>query len=453
MQPFQYHVFVCTQEKPEGAPSCTACGSQKVLERLRKEVGAQGLTDKVQVTACGSFGLCLWGPNMVVYPEGVWYSGVTPDDVPELVREHFGNGKPLERLMKTDAAEVRKEIGANTARRLAAAKAQDNAGMLPFEFQQRVRGFQESRIILTGVELDIFTQVGGGASAAQVAKKLGTDERATGMFMNALASLELLKKDGDTYHNSPLAARYLTEGSPDDSRMALRHTVDLWRRWTTLTDCVRKGTSVTYEEITERDDNWGNSFIAAMHKSASLRASEVVGALDLTNVQRVLDVGGGSGAYSIAFVKAGEKIHADVFDLPSIVPITKDYVAKAALSDRIGFKAGDMRKDELGEGYDMVLLSAICHMFSEEENAELFGKCFRALSPGGKIVVQDFILNPDKTSPKTAAMFALNMLVGTPRGNTYSDQEYFDGLAKAGFKEPFRIRLHGPTGLIVATKP
>lgn len=453
MQPYQYHVFVCTQEKPEGAPSCTACGSQKVLDRLRKEVGTQGLTDKVQVTACGSFGLCLWGPNMVVYPEGTWYSGVTPDDVPELVGEHFGNGKPLQRLMKTDAAEVRAEIEANTARRLGAMKAQDKAGVLPFEFQQRVRGFQESRIILTGIELDVFTQIGEGATVAQIAKKLGTDARATGMFLNALTSLELLKKDGDVYHNSPLTARYLIKGSPDDSRMALMHTVHLWTRWSMLTECVKAGTSVTYEDMDSRGEDWGRAFIAAMHKNATLRAGEVVAAIDISKVHKVLDVGGGSGAYSMAFVNAGKDIHAEVFDLPTIIPLTKDYVAKAGLSDRIGFKTGDMRNDQLGNGYDLVLLSAICHMFSEEENAELFGKCLRALGSRGQIVIQDFILNPDKTSPRTAALFALNMLVGTRRGNTYSDQEYFDALRGAGFENPTRIRLHGPTGLIIATKP
>ena len=97
MQIAQYHVFACEQQKPEGAPSCSACGSKKVVERLRAEVASQGLADRVQITTCGSLGLCESGPNMVVYPEGTWYGGMTPGDVPELVREHFGNGRPLAR--------------------------------------------------------------------------------------------------------------------------------------------------------------------------------------------------------------------------------------------------------------------------------------------------------------------------------------------------------------------
>jgi SAM-dependent methyltransferase len=155
----------------------------------------------------------------------------------------------------------------------------------------------------------------------------------------------------------------------------------------------------------------------------------------------------------MAFVRAGEGVHAVVFDLPSVIPLTKGYVERAGLTERIGFREGDMMTDDLGSGYDLILLSAICHMNSMRENDELFEKCLRALAPGGRIVIQDFVLDPDKTSPRTAVMFALNMLVGTRAGGTYSDQEYFDSLKRMGFENPTRLRLHGPTGLIIAVKP
>src|ERR1039458_1839508 len=96
MQPFRYHVFVCDQQKPEGAPSCGARGGLAVIEGLLREVAARGLESQVQVTACGSLGLCESGPNAVVYPEGTWYCGLTPGDAPELVEEHFRHGRPLE---------------------------------------------------------------------------------------------------------------------------------------------------------------------------------------------------------------------------------------------------------------------------------------------------------------------------------------------------------------------
>jgi (2Fe-2S) ferredoxin len=92
MEPFRLHVYVCDQAKPEGVPGCAARGSGKTLEALRREIASQGLADEVQVTTCGSLGLCERGPNMVVYPEGVWYSGVTSDQMKEIVQSHFVEG-------------------------------------------------------------------------------------------------------------------------------------------------------------------------------------------------------------------------------------------------------------------------------------------------------------------------------------------------------------------------
>jgi cyclopropane fatty-acyl-phospholipid synthase-like methyltransferase len=100
----------------------------------------------------------------------------------------------------------------------------------------------------------------------------------------------------------------------------------------------------------------------------------------------------------------------------------------------------------------MVLVSAICHMLSPEENQDLFKRCYEALAPNGRLVMQDFILEPDKTAPKQAALFALNMLVGTPAGSTYSYEEYTASLRAAGFQEVREIRLPGPSSLMVGVK-
>src|SRR5512141_925536 len=116
MEPFRYHVYVCQQEKPGGAPSCTLRGAAQVLEALRKEIAAQNLLGEVQVTTCGSLGLCERGPNLVVYPDGVWYSGVQVADVAELVREHFRNGRVVERLANRDPVTLKAEIEVNRAK-------------------------------------------------------------------------------------------------------------------------------------------------------------------------------------------------------------------------------------------------------------------------------------------------------------------------------------------------
>ena len=123
MEPFRYHVYACQQEKPGNAPCCAGRGSAQVLEALRRELAAQGLSAEVQVTTSGSIGLCERGPNLIVYPEGVWYAGVQVTDVAELVREHFVNGRPLERLAQRDATALKKEIEENRAKAMAALKA------------------------------------------------------------------------------------------------------------------------------------------------------------------------------------------------------------------------------------------------------------------------------------------------------------------------------------------
>jgi len=456
MQPFRHHVFICDQRKPEGLPCCAARGSATVIEALRREIAAQALLDVVQVTTCGSLGLCERGPNLVVYPDGVWYSGVGVADVPEIVREHFKNGRPVERLLNRDVAAVKREITENRSRMVAALKARESAGVLPDELMGMIRGYQESRILLTAIELDVFTAVerrAGQATATGVAAELQTDARATGKLLNALVALGLLTKQANAFANAPAARRFFVAGTPDDARMALRHNLSLWATWSTLTQCVREGHVVRNREMQDRDDDWTTPFIAAMHRNAALRAPLMVQAVGAEGICHLLDVGGGSGAYSIAFARANPALRAEVFDLATVVPLATKHIAEAGLGDRVGTRVGDLRKDALGSGYDLVLLSAICHMLDPNENRDLMRRAFQALVPGGRIVIQDHIMNADKTSPRAGALFAINMLVGTAGGSTYSEDEYAQWLREAGFAQVRRLPLPGPNDLVIAQRP
>ncbi len=453
MEPFRLHIYACDQQKAEGAPSCSANGSGKTIDALRREIARQGLGADVQVTTCGSLGLCTRGPNMVVYPDGTWYSSVRPEDVEELVREHFGAGRPVERLLSGEQPAVRAEIEGNKKKMLAAIAAREAAGALPEDLHQAANGFRASRVLLTAVELDVFTTVGDGADAETVAGSLGTDPRATETLLNALVALEVLEKSAGTFRNTPVAARYLAAGGEHDSRAALTHTVHLWSRWSTLTECVRRGTALSLDERDDPEEEWTEAFIAAMHKNASVRAPQVVRTIGLEGVHRVLDLGGGSGAYSIAFAQTGEDVTADVFDLESVVPITRRHIEEAGLTGRVNTRVGDLLEDSYGSGYDLVFISAICHMLSPDENRAMLAKALDALESGGRVVIQDFILKPDKTDPKSGALFALNMLVGTRAGSAYSGQEYAGWLRDVGFENPREMGLPAPTDLVVATKP
>jgi (2Fe-2S) ferredoxin/ubiquinone/menaquinone biosynthesis C-methylase UbiE len=415
-----------------------------MIDELRRQIVAQGLANDVQITTCGSLGLCERGPNMVVYPEGVWYSGVRAEDVREIVDSHFRQGRPVSRLVNTDAAALATEVCANRDRYLASLRARDAAGVMPDELAQSIRGFQESRVILTALELDLFTAIGNGATAAQAAATTRTDARATEMLLHALASLDLVRKDGAVFHNAPVAARFLAAASPDSARMAMLHTAGLWHRWSGLTECVRTGTATPEERGAEGTE----AFIAAMHNNARQRAAQLAGAV-AAGASRMLDVGGGSGAYAIAFAQANPRLRAEVFDQPAVLAIARRHIREAGLEERISMRVGDLRTDEFGGGYDLVLISAICHMLSEEENRNLLARAYRALAPGGRVVIQDFLLRADKTGPRTAALFSLNMLVNTQAGASYSEEEYTLWLREAGFGEVRRIPLPGPAGVLV----
>ena len=314
------------------------------------------------------------------------------------------------------------------------------------------RGFMESRILLSAVELDLFTHVGSGASAAAVARAAATDPRATATLLNALVAMGLLTKQADVYACAAAAARYLAAGSPDDTRVALKHNLSLWSTWSTLTECVRRGTTLRTEEMAERGDDWTVPFIALMHRNAAQRAPLVIKAVGVEGVRRMLDVGGGSGAYSIAFAQAKPDLEAEVFDLPTVLPIARGHVAAAGLQGRVTLRPGDLRTDDLGTGYDLVLVSAICHMLGPAENVDLLRRIHRALAPRGRVVIQDHVMAADGTAPRPGAIFAINMLVGTPAGGTYTEDEYAAWLRAAGFTNVRHLPLPGPNALMVAAR-
>jgi 2-polyprenyl-3-methyl-5-hydroxy-6-metoxy-1,4-benzoquinol methylase len=275
--------------------------------------------------------------------------------------------------------------------------------------------------------------------------------KAGGNSIRTLTAMGLLLKQGHRFRNTPVAARYFSAASPDCARTALLHIASLWKSWSTLTECVRAGTAVGIDAAGGHGDDWVRTFIAAMHRNASERAGAVVRALGAV-AGRMLDIGGGSGAYSIAFAQANPQLEVDMMDQAQVEPIAQAHIREAGMEGRVHVRCGDLRSASFGEGYDLVFLSAICHMLSPEENRDLLRRCFPALAHDGRIVIQDFILEPEKTAPKSAALFALNMLTGTRAGSTYSEPEYAAWLESAGFRDVRHLRMQGPASLMVAAR-
>ncbi len=317
---------------------------------------------------------------------------------------------------------------------------------------EMANAFQRSRVLLTAYELGLFTVVNDEwKTSAEVAQALETEPRATDRLMNALTALGLLEKRDARFTNSPAAATFLVKGRPE-YMAGLAHTAHLWQTWSGLTAAVRTGTGTAGDEVNERGDEWLRAFIGAMHWRAQQMADPIVRLLDLEGVSRVLDVGGGSGAFSMAFVRAGAGIHAVVFDLPNVVALTRNYVASAGYAAQISTITGDYRTDELPGGFDLVFLSAIVHANSFDENRRLMRKCANAVVPGGQVVVLDQIMNEDRTAPLPAAMFALNMLVGTGGGDTYTESEVRGWMEEVGLSNVTRKDTAFNNALVVGRK-
>jgi predicted O-methyltransferase YrrM len=299
------------------------------------------------------------------------------------------------------------------------------------EIQKIASGFREARILLSAIDLGIFTALADSKlTSTRVAEKIGTDPGATDRLMNSLCVLGLLVKHGEDFENTPAASTYLREDS-DRYMAGLAHTSHTYHSWGTLTDAVRSGGRV-HNKTPMDDPEWTEAFIAAMHNRARGQAGELAGLADLSGTKRLLDVGGGSGVFSMAFCRAEPELTAVVFDLPSVTPLTRKYIDEAGYSHRISTVSGDYRSDEFGRDFDIVLFSAIMHINSPDMNRDILKKAADALNPGGQILISDFFVEPGRCAPSNAVIFAINMLVNTDAGDTYTVQEMTDWLEDAG---------------------
>lgn len=301
----------------------------------------------------------------------------------------------------------------------------------PEQLREMLFSFRLSRIVLTAFELDIFTAVEENGDPIVVAARVGADRRGVDRLLRALAAMGLLHEKGEGFVNGELARRCLVKGSPE-YMAGIGHSLNLWQSWSTLTDAVRRGGTVLERPLRRRSSEALDGFIAAMHERASQQAPRMIAMLDLQGVRRALDIGGGSGAYAMALARAVPGLRAVVFDVPEVLPLTRRYVEAAGLAESISFLAGDFHVDDFGDDYDLILLSAIVHMNSPQENRSLLRRAAAHLRPGGQIVIQDFIMTENRIQPEVGAFFALNMLVGTAAGDSFTAAEIDDWLREAG---------------------
>ncbi len=320
------------------------------------------------------------------------------------------------------------------------------------EIRDIANSFRESRILLSAFELGIFTVLDKHMmSAEDVSEKINSDPKAASRLMNALCAMGLLKKVKGKFYNTDIASKCLVEGKPDFMG-ALYHTNHLWDTWTFLTESVIKGSSHKGDQNKIEKTEWVEAFIGAMHYRGVHQAKIIAMMIDIAGVNKILDVGGGSAAFSMELVRKNPGSSAVVLDLPHVIPLTRKYVEEAGLSDKINFIEGNYLDNDFEDNYDLILLSAIVHINSYDQNKKLIQKCAHALNEKGMIIISDFIMSEDRVHPGFGAFFSLNMLVGTEEGDTYTESEMREWFEAAGISDIERKNTSFGSDLLIGKK-
>lgn len=323
------------------------------------------------------------------------------------------------------------------------------------DIQALIRTYQPACILAAAVDLDVFSAIGGKSMTAQsVCTKLDTDLRATTILLDALAAMGLLNKQDSLYSVPNDLTGLLTESSPANILPGLRHQANCLRRWVQLARVNQTGQPA--EDIPSIHGPVADheSFIGAMHNFSQPVANNLIKKLQPHKFHRLLDIGGASGTWTIAFLHAAPEAKAILFDLPEVIPLARKRIAEAGLTDRVTFAAGDYYKDELPTGADCCWLSAITHQNSRQQNKALFVKIHAALKNNSMLIIRDIIMEDCRTRPETGALFAINMLVATEAGGTYTYNEYRDDLVEAAFTDVNLIyKDEFMNSLICAGKP
>ncbi|MCA0294451.1 MAG: acetylserotonin O-methyltransferase [Actinobacteria bacterium] len=324
-------------------------------------------------------------------------------------------------------------------------------------------GFWAFKTLAAAHELDLFSWLSGspGTTSEELAEHLHIATRPAEMLLTGAAALGLLSKRDGHYVNSPVAEAFLVRGK-DTYFGGWVQMLDqrLYPGWDKLTEAIRTNRPTTWDPDRQEslfageDPELLSVFWEAMHSISTLTARSLADAVDLGDTDRLLDAGGGSGAFDTELCRLHPRMTATVFDLPAITPIATGKVAQAGLSERIVAVPGDFFLDErLPGGHDTILLSMILHDWAEERGREILAKCWDALPDGGRVIIAELLVNDERTGPAPAALMSLNMLIET-EGRNYTPAEYTRWLHDIGFSDIRTVWFEAPgaNGVVIATK-
>ncbi len=330
---------------------------------------------------------------------------------------------------------------------------------------QMLTGFFASKTLMAAVEMDVFTKLDGRQVAAQEFQQLlGMESRPAQVFASALAAVGLLEAKNGRFSNSPVAATFLSKKSPaymgDFVRMCDERLYKAWDSlsWSLANNKpadVKKGgdaESLFNDAKSDRSIEAMQKFTHAMHGVSIGPAMALAKAFDFSKYKSMIDIGGGSGAYSLQVAKEYPNMTATVADLGPVCKVAEGYIAKYGLSGRIKTALLDFWKQDIPKGHDVAFLSHIIHDYDEEKDVTLLKKIYASLNPGGAVIASEWMLNDEKTGPVPSAMMGMNMIIETNGGRNYSFAEIAGMMKKAGFKNIEKRPLAGPAQIAIGYK-
>ncbi len=333
------------------------------------------------------------------------------------------------------------------------------SAVTPERIMQFAWGYVPPLVLEAAIRHRVFDVLDGGPKTiSEVHKETGASERGLTAVMNALVGMNFLAKDKQgVFSLTPESSAFLVSTKPGFQGGFIRHgSQQLIPKWLHLNKIVETGQPVASVNQEQQGGDFFQQFvndIFPMSYPAAQTLSRHLNANGSGAPVRVLDLAAGSGVWGIAMAQGSEQVRVTAVDWPEVIPVTRKTVEKFGLAERFSFIAGDLLQADFGSGHTVATLGHILHSEGSERSRKLLRKTFQALASGGTIAIAEFLVNADRTGPLNGLFFAINMLVNTDTGDTYSFEEISGWLKEAGFTNPRTLDSPGPSPLILATKP
>lgn len=333
----------------------------------------------------------------------------------------------------------------------------------PERLMQMMWGFAPPLILEAALRMDVFDRLADTPrTVAELAAGTGASPRGLTAIMDALVGLGLLDKDvttgGDArYGLTTESAAFLVSNRRDYRGDIFRHiSTQLLPMWLNLPEVARTGIPSRPVNQEANGATFFQEFVESLFPGnfpAAQVLAEHLGVAKLAGPVKVLDLAAGSGVWSIAQALASPRVQVTAVDWPDVLPVTKRVAARHGVAERYRFVAGDILTAEYDTGYRLALLGHILHTEGPDRSRVLLRRVHDALAPGGTVAIAEFLVDADRKGPVSGVIFAVNMLLHSEVGGTYSFEEISDWLRGAGFTDMRTLPAPAPSPLVLATRP